>query len=116
MAKSSARGVPTSVEVLGITPHALWLMVGGRELMLDFERFPWFARASIEDICDLTMLHGHHLWWPRLDIDLHVDSIEHPERFPLVSRAKGKRKTTTLAQAPDRTASARRRKAASKRR
>jgi hypothetical protein len=26
-----------------------------------------------------------HLYWPDLDIDLSVESIEHPERFPLVS-------------------------------
>jgi hypothetical protein len=90
MAKSSARGARTSVEVLGLTPHALWLMVKGSELMLDFTRFPWFARASLEDVCDVTLLHGQHLCWPRLDIDLHVDSIEHPERFPLVS-AVGKK-------------------------
>ena len=85
MAKSSARGARTSVEVLGLTPHALWLMVGGHELMLDFSRFPWFSRASLEDVCDVTLLHAQHLCWPRLDVDLHIDSIEHPERFPLVS-------------------------------
>ena len=85
MAKSSARGARTSVEVQGFTPHALWLMVRGRELMLDFKRFPWFRTASMEDVCDVTLLHGQHLHWPRLDVDLHIDSIEHPERFPLVS-------------------------------
>jgi hypothetical protein len=28
----------------------------------------------------------HHLYWPDLDIDLAVESIRHPEQFPLVSR------------------------------
>jgi hypothetical protein len=28
----------------------------------------------------------HHLYWPDLDIDLAVESIRHPEKFPLVSR------------------------------
>jgi hypothetical protein len=87
MAKSSARGARTSVEVLGLTPHALWIMVQGNELMLDFSRFPWFARATVEEVCDVSLLHGQHLYWPRLDVDLHLDSIEHPERFPLVSAA-----------------------------
>ena len=95
MAKSSARGARTSVEVLGLTPHALWLMVGEQELMLDFTRFPWFAKASVEDVCDVKLLHGEHLHWGRLDVDLHVDSIEHPERFPLVAggRRRGSRRT-----------------------
>jgi hypothetical protein len=26
-----------------------------------------------------------HLYWPDLDVDLSVRSIEHPEEFPLVS-------------------------------
>ena len=90
MSRSSARGVPTSadVQVLGLTPHALWLLLGDRELMLDFKRFPWFARATVEQVCDVALLHGQHLHWPRLDVDLHIDSIEHPERFPLVARTK----------------------------
>src|SRR5579863_3855947 len=41
MPRSSARGATTSeveVEVLGLTPHALWLWVRGREYMLDYAR------------------------------------------------------------------------------
>jgi hypothetical protein len=29
---------------------------------------------------------AHHLYWPQLDIDLAVESIIHPERYPLMSR------------------------------
>ena len=28
------------------------------------------------------------LYWPDLDVDLAVESIEHPERFPLVSKVQ----------------------------
>jgi hypothetical protein len=31
------------------------------------------------------------LYWPDLDIDLAVDSIQHPERYPLVSTAQPNR-------------------------
>ena len=92
MSKSSARGTRTSAEaqVLGLTPHALWLLVGNREFMLDFTNFPWFARASIADVVDVKLVHGKHLHWPRLDVDLHIDSLEFPERFPLVSRQRAR--------------------------
>ena len=30
----------------------------------------------------------HHLYWPDLDIDLHLDSIDHPERYPHVSQER----------------------------
>ena len=91
MKRSSPRGRSTSaeVEVLGLTPHALWLLVEGQEAMLDFKRFPWFAHASIQQVTKLDYRFGH-LHWPELDVDLHIDVIEHPERFPLVSRVERK--------------------------
>lgn len=99
MRKSSARGARTSpeVQVLGLTPHALWLMVRNRELMLDFKNFPWFRRATMDQVCDVALHHGQHLHWPQLDVDLHLDSIEHPERFPLIAREpRRRRRTRTL--------------------
>ena len=88
MAKSRALGRSTSadVEVLGLTPHALWLIVRGKEYMLDYERFPWFRQASIESVSDVQLRH-EHLHWPSLDVDLEVECLLHPERYPLVARA-----------------------------
>jgi hypothetical protein len=31
---------------------------------------------------------AHHLHWPDLDIDLAVESLRHPERYPLISQAQ----------------------------
>jgi hypothetical protein len=43
----------------------------------------------------------HHLYWPLLDVDLAVESLDHPERFPLVSRAQpNKRLQPTKARRP----------------
>ncbi len=95
MPRSSAPGKSTSgteVEVLGLTPHALWLLVGGREYMLDFARFPWFQEASIQEVRRVE-LRFEHLYWPTLDVDLHVDSLADPERFPMVVKgSKGSAK------------------------
>ena len=46
-------------------------------------RSPWCKRAPIEAIPRLQRPMAGHLHWPELDIDLSVDSIEHPERYPL---------------------------------
>lgn len=88
MRRSSARGTGTSaadVEVLGLLPHALWLSVRGQEVMLDYRHFPWFRRASLEDALRVE-LRFDHLYWPALDVDLHLDSLAEPERFPRVAR------------------------------
>jgi hypothetical protein len=73
--------------VTNISQHGFWLLLGDRELFLPFERFPWFKDASVGQICKVELPSSRHLYWPLLDIDLAVESIEHPERFPLVSRA-----------------------------
>jgi hypothetical protein len=86
--KSDKLGASTSrVEVANISKQGLWLYLDGRELFLPFEKFPWFARAPVSQILNVERPHADHLYWPDLDVDLSVESIEHPERFPLVSRA-----------------------------
>jgi hypothetical protein len=52
-----------------------------------FGGFPWFRDASIGPILEVEWPGAGHLYWPQLDVDLAVESIEHPERYPLVSRA-----------------------------
>jgi len=64
------------------------LFVAGREYFLDFDHFPWFREASMAQIFNVEFSHGHHLYWPDLDVDLDLNRIENPENFPLVARAK----------------------------
>lgn len=88
--RSAALGKNASppVEVTNVSPHGFWLFVGERELFVPFEHFPWFRDASVRQITNVQLPSVHHLYWPDLDIDLAVESIEHPERFPLVSQAQ----------------------------
>jgi hypothetical protein len=73
-------------EILGISKHGFWLLLDEKEeLFISFLNFPWFRKASVEQIFALERLQPHHLYWSDLDIDLDVDSIRHPEQFPLVS-------------------------------
>jgi len=87
--KSARLGKRTSaVEVGNVSPHGFWLCVEGQEYFLPFTDFPWFHNASIKQICDVTLPHPGHLYWPALDIDLAVDSIVQPEKYPLVSSVR----------------------------
>ncbi len=85
--KSEALGESTSAaEVTNISQHGFWLLIGGRELFVPFLEFPWFKNASVGSILNVELPHHLHLYWPDLDVDLSVESIEHPERFPLISK------------------------------
>ena len=43
------------------------------------------SARTIEQITTLEWPSRDHLYWPLLDIDLSVESIRHPDRFPLVA-------------------------------
>lgn len=73
------------VEVTNFSRHGFWILLDERELFLPFQNFPWFREAPIGGILKVEQLSAKHLYWPELDIDIHVDSIEYPEQFPLDS-------------------------------
>jgi len=80
-------GTATSqAEVTNISRHGFWLLLDERELFLPFEEYPWFKRAPVEAILRLDRPQPDHLHWPDLDVDLSVNSIEHPERYPLKAK------------------------------
>jgi hypothetical protein len=86
---SGTLGRSTSpTEVTNVSGHGFWLFVGEREMFVSFEHFPWFRDASIRAITNVKLPSPHHLYWPDLDVDLAVESIEHPEKYPLVSQAR----------------------------
>jgi hypothetical protein len=85
--KSEKLGIDTSaVEVTNISRHGFWLLLDDREMFVAFAEFPWFSQAAVSAILKVERPHKGRLYWPDLDVDLAVESIEHPERYPLVSR------------------------------
>jgi len=73
-------------EVTNISRHGFWILLDERELFLPFKEFPWFAKATVDQILGVERPHPHHLHWPALDVDLAVESIEDPGKFPLKAR------------------------------
>jgi len=76
------------VEVTNVSQHGFWLLLGNEELFVPFSLFPWFKDAPLSGLMNVTRPQLRHLRWPDLDIDLDVDSVRHPEHFPLVARPR----------------------------
>jgi hypothetical protein len=55
-------------------------------LFLPFDEFPWFRDAPIGKVLNVEEPTPGHFFWPDLDVDLGIESIEQPERFPLEAR------------------------------
>ena len=85
--RSALLGQSTSAaEVTNVSVHGFWVLLADEELFLPFTLFPWFRDATIRAITRVEWPSPDHLYWPELDVDLAVESIRHPEQFPLVSR------------------------------
>jgi hypothetical protein len=80
-------GAATSeAEVTHVSAHGFWLLLGDEELAVPYAQFPWFKKATIEQLLAVERPTPNHLYWPQLDIDLAVESLRHPDAFPLVSK------------------------------
>ncbi|SHE91732.1 Protein of unknown function [Desulfofundulus australicus DSM 11792] len=87
MMSSKALGKSTSaVEITHISKNGVWLLAYDKELFMAYKDFPWFKDAPVGKILNVKELHRGHFYWPDLDVDLTVEIIEHPERFPLKAK------------------------------
>ena len=84
---SLAHGNSTlAVEVTNISSHGVWILYNDKELFMSYEEFPWFKDQPVKSILNVEEQSLGHFYWPDIDVDLSMESIEHPERFPLKSK------------------------------
>lgn len=71
------------LEITHISSNGVWLLSMNKEFFMSYGDFPWFKDAPVRKILNVEEPHPGHFYWPDLDVDLTVETIEHPERFPL---------------------------------
>lgn len=76
----------TSVSVLMINSQGIMLSVLGNDYFISYNRLPWMKDATIKDVLNVQMSGDDAIEWPNLDVDLEIDSLKHPERYPLVMK------------------------------
>jgi hypothetical protein len=92
--RSAKPGKRTSVVgVANISKLGFWLLIENKERFVPFKEFPFFQNAAIGELLNVELASTRHLYWPDLDVDLSVESIDFPERFPLVSKQRSQRPT-----------------------
>ncbi|MDD6002732.1 MAG: DUF2442 domain-containing protein [Bacteroidales bacterium] len=73
-----------SASVLMINNQGVMISVEGNDYFLSYNRVPWMKDATVRNILNIKMSGKNAIEWPDLDIDLEIDSLKHPERYPLV--------------------------------
>ena len=85
---SLAHGNSTSpVEVTHISSSGVWLLTHDEELFMPYDDFPWFKSQPIKSVINVEEPSPGHFYWPDIDVDLTLEIIRHPERFPLQAKS-----------------------------
>ena len=58
--------------------------IGKRDYFLSYNRIPWMQDAPIRSVLNVQMSGPEAIEWPDLDVDLEIESLQHPERYPLI--------------------------------
>ncbi len=74
----------TLVSVLMINAQGIMISVLGNDYFISYNRIPWMQDAPIRSVLNVQMSGPEAIEWPDLDVDLEIDSLRHPERYPLV--------------------------------
>jgi hypothetical protein len=74
------------VAVSYVTEYGFWLRTPEGDRFLAFANFPRFRDAPVRHILHVEEVTPGHYHWPDLDVDLSLQIVRNPERFPLVSK------------------------------
>ena len=70
--------------IIAINQEGIVISFKGQDYFLSYNRVPWMKNATINEVLDVRMSGNNAIEWPKLDVDLEVDSLRHPERYPLL--------------------------------
>jgi len=73
-----------SADVLMINHQGLMISVLGNDYFISYNRAPWFKDAKISDVLNVQLEGQEAITWPSLDVDFEIESLRHPEKYPLI--------------------------------
>jgi hypothetical protein len=76
----------STVEITHISSNGVWLLTHDEELFMSYDDFPWFKSQQIKSVINVEEQSPGHFYWPDIDVDLTLETIRHPERFPLQAK------------------------------
>ena len=69
-----------------INAQGILITVQGNDYFLSYNRIPWMKDARISDVLNVKMSGRNAIEWEALDVDLEIESLKHPERYPLIMK------------------------------
>ena len=79
-------GTNTSVKVHAIVSNGITIEAFSNVYFLPYTTNPWFKNASVSDVFNISPVGDIGIRWEALDLDLAIESLKHPEKYPLVMK------------------------------
>jgi hypothetical protein len=77
-------GKNISVKVIAITANGLLISIPEGDFFLSYGDYPWFRNARVDEVLDVEMESNNAIRCDNLDVDLEIESILHPEKYPVI--------------------------------
>lgn len=74
------------MKIINISKTGINIIINDQELSIMFQDYPQFLNASLKQIFEFELINYNHLHWPKLDIDINVDALINPGKYPLIYR------------------------------
>ena len=82
----TTNGLNTSVKVHAIVSNGITVEAFNNVYFLPYSKNPWFINASVSDVFNISPVGNIGIRWEALDVDLAIESLVHPEKYPLVMK------------------------------
>ncbi|MCD8184861.1 MAG: DUF2442 domain-containing protein [Bacteroides sp.] len=69
-----------------INAQGIILSAHGNDFFISYNRMPWLKDARISDVLNVRMSGRSAIEWEALGVDLEIESLKHPERYPLIMK------------------------------
>jgi hypothetical protein len=70
-------------EVTAVGRDGFWIISQDMEYFVPFNNYPVFRQATVEQIYCLEEIAPGQLRWEMLDVDIELEALQNPERYPL---------------------------------
>jgi hypothetical protein len=81
----SISGINTSdCSVTGVNDLGFWVLVSDGEYFIPFSDYPGFKESTVYQLLNIQYDPPSQLRWNDLDIDIELEALSQPERFPLI--------------------------------
>ncbi len=79
--------IDNNVEVTRVSSRGIWLKAHDQKYFLSYYDFPWFKNKPMQAVLHVEESSPGEFFWPEINVNLGVATLESPHRHPPQQRA-----------------------------